>query len=330
MDRSVPAALQRPVTTSPPRPTPSARRTSHVDMVPGDPGSGQLVLSGQVRDLVTSADGSAAIAGDARVRAQLGAGRTLQAIDSSPWVPRLGSLLGQPVAAGFRAALEQAVPREELAGSPLWLMLEDLPVASLIAGYADLYDRSGAPETDGPDAARGARHQRDICSGWRTGGTMLTLIDQRGHLPVPVGPAAPRLERRGDPFSWHEVGRTPPGSMRRRRLIDVRPGDQLEVFAMFRDSYTDPAGIETVLHEYTIDLTVDPGSLEVTGSTATPRTLPWTECPSAAQSAARIVGHRTDELHGLVRAQFRGITTCTHLNDLVRSLGGVGALAQLL
>ncbi|HUZ10840.1 MAG TPA: DUF2889 domain-containing protein [Acidimicrobiales bacterium] len=330
MDRSIPAALQRPVAESPARPSPSARRTSHVDIVPDERGDGNLVLSGQVRDLVTSADGGTAIAGEARVRAELGAGRRLEAIDATPWLPELGGLLGRPVAAGFRSAVDELVPGEHLARSPLALMLDDLPVAALIAGYADLYVRSENPRGDDEGPTRAGSLKSDICSGWRTGGTMLTLTAEQGFLPVPVGPVAPRLERAGDPFSWHEVGPSLPGSMRRRRLIDVSPGDLLTVFAMFRDTYTDPAGTETVLHEYTIDLTVDPVSLEVRAGSATPRNLPWTECPSAALSAGRIVGHRTDELSDLVRADFRGISTCTHLNDLVRSLTGVGALARLL
>jgi hypothetical protein len=104
----------------------------------------------------------------------------------------------------------------------------------------------------------------------------------------------------------------------------------LSVFAMFRDTYTDPAGVETVLHEYTMLLTVDPHDQVVRSAVATPRNLPWVECPAAAQSAERIVGQPVRDLHQFVRGTLRGISTCTHLNDLLRSLRGVGDLhAQL-
>jgi hypothetical protein len=350
MDRSIPAALQHPTTTSPPRVTPSARRTSSIDIIPGRPGTDQLVLAGQVRDLVTSAEGTPRVAGEARIRAELGPGRRLLALDAAPWLPPLADLVGLPVAAGFRAAVDRVVGAEQLARSPLSLLPNDLPVAALIAGYGDLYVRNdeqgdddagppvgpatpGTPAphgTTGPSPDRRMVQRSDICSGWRSGGTMFRLNEELGHLPVPVGPAAPALERSGDPFSWHETGPTSPGWMRRRRLIDVTPGDPLTVFAMFRDTYTDRHGHETVLHEYTVDLRVDPATLEVVEGAATPRNLPWPECPTAAGSAARMAGHRVDELSELVRTDFRGITTCTHLNDLVRSLTCVGALAAAL
>ena len=58
----------------------------------------------------------------------------------------------------------------------------------------------------------------------------------------------------------------------------------------------------------------------------TPRVLPYVECPSAAASAARLAGQDLDALRERVRADFVGTTTCTHLNDLLRSLEDVRAL----
>jgi hypothetical protein len=159
---------------------------------------------------------------------------------------------------------------------------------------------------------------------------MLSLNAELGYLPVPVGPPAQRLEQSGDPFSWHAMDPTTPGMMRRRRLIDVTPGEPLLVFAMFRDTYTDDSGTEVVLHEYTMHVTVDPETSIVLSSQATPQALPWPECPAAAASASRIVGRPVDELQQFVRTELRGIATCTHLNDLLRSLRGVGDLSALL
>jgi len=103
----------------------------------------------------------------------------------------------------------------------------------------------------------------------------------------------------------------------------------LVVEAMFRDTYTDDDGHETVLHEYRLDLAADRAGV-VVRSEAEPRVLPWTECPAAAASASGLTGHPLDEVRDLVRVAYRGTTTCTHLNDLLRSLGDVPALWQEL
>jgi hypothetical protein len=65
----------------------------------------------------------------------------------------------------------------------------------------------------------------------------------------------------------------------------------------------------------------------VLSAEAQARTLPWPECPNALTSAVRIAGERVTGLRARVHADFRGITTCTHLNDVFRSLAGVTALA---
>ncbi|MGE0879872.1 MAG: DUF2889 domain-containing protein, partial [Acidimicrobiia bacterium] len=53
-------------------------------------------------------------------------------------------------------------------------------------------------------------------------------------------------------------------------------------------------------------------------------------CPGAVASASRLVGKEISQIRDFVRTDFRGITTCTHLNDLVRSLGDLDALAAKL
>ena len=67
-----------------------------------------------------------------------------------------------------------------------------------------------------------------------------------------------------------------------------------------------------------------------TNPEATPRALPWPECPQAAASASRLVGQPVGELRDFVRQDLSGTTTCTHLNDLLRSLADVATLAAIL
>jgi hypothetical protein len=112
--------------------------------------------------------------------------------------------------------------------------------------------------------------------------------------------------------------------VRRRRRIDVGSADgALHVDAMFRDSHFDDDGNESAVHEYALAATIDAATLEITSAAATPHVLPYIECPSAAASTGRLVGLRLDELRDRVRSEFVGTSTCTHLNDLLRSLEDV-------
>jgi hypothetical protein len=170
----------------------------------------------------------------------------------------------------------------------------------------------------------------DICSGWRSDGTMMVALRRGNRMPAPVGPRAPSLARFDDPHAWHEIGELAVRAMRRRRLVDVTWADPLVVSAMFRDTHKNADGSETVLHEYTADVTVDPSTLEILSTVATPRSLPWSECPEAAASARRLEGRTVTDVRDLVRRELTGTTTCTHLNDLLRSLADVGVLTSAL
>lgn len=99
---------------------------------------------------------------------------------------------------------------------------------------------------------------------------------------------------------------------------------------MFRDSYVRTDSTETIIHEYTLDASVDPGTGIILSSKAVPRVLPWQECPGAVASATRITGMRLDELGFRVRQELSGTSTCTHLNDLLRSVADAAALIPLL
>lgn len=320
------AALQNPQTTTVARRPGSARRTSHIDMnfLEG----GRLELSGAARDLRTDESGPVELAA-AAVRALVGPTRQLEALSVQPRA-EVDGLLGLVVGGGFRAAVDREVPDHRDLQSPLYLLLDDLPVAALISGYATLYLRGN--EMMGNQQAGERRGPRsDICSGWRSDGTMMGSIEREGSIPVPVGPPAPVLERPDDPVGWHTIPPLATGAMRRRRLIDVaRAEGKYEIAAMFRDSHVDPGGQETVLHEYELSMELEADGERVRRCSAAPRTLPWPECPAAAASAARLEGHEVAELRGLVRSEFHGTTTCTHLNDLLRSLADVSVLVSAL
>jgi len=321
--RLYPSAMVKPTTGTVARVPGSVRRTSHIDMrVEHD----SLFLEGAARDLRTTSRGSE-IVDSAAISAMASPMRTLDRLTTTPARSGTDALLGLTVGTGFREAVGRALADEVAASTPLALLLDDLPVAAVISGYAYMYSDSLPKNAEGPGV------KADICSGWRSDGTMLVSFRERGAIPIPVGPPATRVDSPDDPLGWHEIGPLGVGAMRRRRLVDVGPGataDELLVQAMFRDTYVDLDGNESVLHEYTVTATVAADDLMVRTCDAIPRVLPWVECPVAAASAWKLIGHPTSHVRTLVRTDLRGTSTCTHLNDLLRSLGDVGVLAAAM
>jgi hypothetical protein len=330
MTNQVPAAMTSPANSSPVRRSGSVRRTSHIDMLVGQhPG---LVLDGAARDLVTDECGDHRVVAKAGATAGISSDGTLVSLHVEHTGGRTddaatNSLVGLAVSGGFRDAVRRAFPTHVGAGSTLALLLDDLPVAALISGYALLYQ--GAIPAD--SAAQSMKS--DICSGWRAEGTMMTSVRAGEGVPVTLGPTAPSIaeDLAADPSGWHAIGDLPIGAMRRRRLVDVTVLDHAwEVTALFRDTHVGPDGDETVLHEYSLTANVDPEATTFTSCSAVPRVLPWVECPVAAASADRLVGQPVEGVRDFVRSDLRGRSTCTHLNDLLRSLGDVTVLARLL
>jgi hypothetical protein len=119
--------------------------------------------------------------------------------------------------------------------------------------------------------------------------------------------------------------------MRRRRRIDLGPTSTdgtSEFDTHFRDSHVDPDGNERVVHEYVVRGRVDDERGVVTEVESEARVLPWFECPGALGSAQRIVGVHLGDLRQTIRTEFTGLSTCTHLNDTLRSLAALGPLLE--
>lgn len=289
---------------------------------------GILHLDGAARDFATT-NSAGRILATAKVSAGIDRAHNLLDLVTEPSSEPTSSLVGSLVGPGFRAALAATIPDEQAASSPLFMLLDELPVATLISGYALMY--SGALAAGSQSSAL---MKADICSGWRSDGLMLTSIRQTGHMPVPVGPIAPALERTDDPEGWHAIEPLARGTMRRRRLVELSQeagsNNDLAVFAMFRDSHVGDDGIETVLHEYSLSARIDPGAGTLEQCVAVPHVLPWNECPDAAASAHQLDGQRVEALRELVRGELRGVGTCTHLNDLLRSLADLAVLQRML
>jgi hypothetical protein len=328
-----PRGPQQPVEGTPARPHPSVRRTSTIDCTQevGSAGARLLVIDGRARDLVTHPDGRTVEAEVASVRAVLdGFLRTVVEIDTDPPAPSLSALVGASALHGFRKELAVAAAPEAEVGSLLHLLLDDLVGAALVAGYGEIQSGAMAASFEVNDAARERlAFQRDLCAGWAAEGGMMQAAEATGTAPIPPPTPGPDLEVADDPVALHAVAPLALHATRRRRRLDLSPaadgGTRFDVH--FRDSAGQADG-EGIIHEYTLHGEVHHGVLSSAGACA--HVLPWVECPGALASVGRAVGHPLEALRDLVRRQFRGTSTCTHLNDSVRSLADLDVLAALL
>ena len=324
---SLPNGPQHPRAGTPPRRPGSVRRTTAIEQRWDDFGQPQdVVASG--RDLRTALDGTATVVDRARVDLWVAGDGTVASVEVDPAHPALDGLVGSPTRSGFRAAAAALVPEHRDEATVLHQLLDDVPLAALIASYGLTREH---PEWNIP--LETAQRLTDLCSGWAAGATMLDALETTGIFPIPVGPIAPPLTDADDPLAWHELEVMTPRTVRRVRRLDLATdpaGGPLALEVYFRDSHLGLDGVEDVLHEYTVDATVDPASLVVLSSTAVAHTLPWPECPGALTSAGRIVGHPVADLPALVGDTFTGTSTCSHLNDLLRSIAGVASMAAAL
>jgi hypothetical protein len=315
---------QDPVEPAPPRRPDSVRRTSTIDTFRPGGFDADADVIGRARDLLTTSDGAARVLGAATLTARLKArAHDLLAIDTDPPAPALHELLGATVGPGFRAKVDGVVPERRDRGDLLYLLLDDLPGATLVAGYAMLH--AGMVPRPSDDEYLVARS--DLCAGWAADGAMMTLIREHGRSPAPMGCDAPPVARDDDADAWHDLPELAPNAMRRIRRLDVVPptndGDPAEVDVFFRDSHVDRDGRETIVHEYSVRASVDVSTRTIVAIDARADVLPWQECPQAVGSATRLVGHTLAGLRPYVRGEFLGTATCTHLNDVLRGLTDV-------
>jgi hypothetical protein len=277
--------------------------------------------------LRTDADGTAVSIAAAEVQARIAyvPDRRVVSIRTEPEAD-LQSLVGIRASSGFRRALDDLLPDEDRLASLRYQLLDDLPTTVLVSGLA-----LGAGGVYPPRGTLKLQSRADICAGWATGATILTEAAELGYPPVVTGPVAPSLSSAGDPDAWHATEALSPHAMRRRRRIDVwREPDHVAVNGLFRDSHVDADGLETVIHEYTIDASLDPTGSQFHSCEATVGALPWVECPLAVGSAGWLAGRPTADLRDWVHETFTGTRTCTHLNDTLRALACLPYLVAVL
>jgi hypothetical protein len=317
------------VASAPPRRPGSVRRTTTMDFTWPDGLTGNTVLDGRARDLRTDADGAATVLAEARLRMVTDPDRVIAEIGSAPKLPRLRELAGQSAMSGFRRRLAATgAAGAAVAGSPLYQLLDDVPGATLVSGAAwqrwydmDVYRQIKA------DVSR--RVMTDVCTGYQQGSTALqadgTLRWRQDRQP------AVDIDAVDDDLAWHAHPSPEGVTMRRARRIDVwADGPVIFVDAFFQDSSTLPEGGRQAIHEYTLTAAADLETGTVRAITPVARVLPYDECPLAVGNVAALTGLPLADLRGAVLERLRGPLGCTHLNDMLRALADVPALARQL
>jgi hypothetical protein len=298
----------------------------------------QLRLEGRARDLLTAPVGAERVLMEDTLTAGVAVDRTIEDLRATPPRPALARLVGAIGGSGSRGFVDAAVPDERDAGTPLYLLLDDVAAATLIAPFAwsqsadDWMERAAERIAAAADAPRPSRRPMEgICAGFRPGSSALAPdgtvnLGQRHNVA-----SVPPIVLPEDPIGWHELLPHPQVAMRRARRIDVWADDgAVAVDAMFRDSCWRPDGTEVAVHEYGLDARIDPAAGVLTHVSAEARVLPYPECPAAEANAEWMTGSVVRDLRADVLARLRGVDSCTHLNDALRALAEVPVLIPSL
>lgn len=314
-------SVAAPLTRLPIRPPGSIRRTATLDAVVDGSWETGCLLSGRARDLVTDVDGSVRASTDGVISARVGAAGELTELNLPASPGFADSLLGRDTRRGFRAVLAEAAQGLGAGASLECMLLDDFPGLRIISGYARVREQR-------PAGSKSEGSPIGTCSGWRPGGTAALTVDT-GFAALGDRPVAPALSTMTDGRGWHEDPPMRPGSMRRRRLLDVIPGDRMLIYGYFRDTYCEPDGSEVVVHEYEIRGIADGFPAALVAVDAAPSSLPFAECQLAAPNVGRLEGTRLGDIDHAVRITLTGVLGCTHLNDLMRTLRFVEPLRDL-
>lgn len=328
-------APRNPYGHSPPRRPHSVRRTSTLVTTWPD-GQGELRrIHGRARDILTGARlDDARVLATGEFDARLDNARVIRAIESLPPSPDMAALVGAKGGGHLRAVLAQAISQEKAAGSPLYLILDDISGASLVGAWVMLRwlepsQRQQLIKAFESGAGPIGRSMENVCIGFATGSSAMdangTPHPEQNHCDVVP------LVNPQDPQGWHAFDVPTEMSMCRARRIDVWLEDEhVCAQAYFQDSGSMPDGGRVAVHEYLVHAVAERDSGILRNLQAQPHILPYPECPSAPGNIGRLVGTPLAELREQVIERLPGNLGCTHLNDVLRSLAEVPVLAAAL
>jgi Protein of unknown function (DUF2889) len=325
---------RRPIGPAPVRRPGSIRRTSTIDTSWPEGYGKPMLMQGVARDIWTPADGGAPVVlADDRYRIMASAAREILSITVSPDRPQAQQLIGVRGGGQSRSALTEIMTNERIKGSPLYLILDDFAGASLVSGWVWsrwVDDWMAMAEKSGLQSSAGRGGSMEgVCTGFSPGSS--ALVGEPGRRMKDQNcMTVPTLVNADDPDGWHALAEQEGVGMRRARRIDVwREDGELSIDVGFQDSGTQPKSTARIaIHEYHVLAKTRNGTLSELK--VDPRILPFQECPGAVVHAQRMLGTSLTDMRAQVLATLPGILGCTHLNDVLRSLAEVPAMAAHL
>lgn len=329
---TLPPPPRQTANPSPVRPLNSVRRTCTIDVSWPDGIDGQRLFIGRARDLRTDASGATTVIGQGEMRARLTDDKEITAISAEPPHANIERFIGQHGGGHLRMFIRESLPELIASADPLYLALDDISGTALVSAFAwsqwfpDWTDRIRGNYSD-EEFEQMMTKRVNVCWGLAEGNSGV----QPGGPPRNVADAdAGELRNPADPEGWHPFPENDGPGFRRARRIDVTLDEAaglIRVDGSFQDSARRKIGGRVAIHEYDYALTIDRTSGNVLTLDPTPRILPFSECPGAVANARRMIGTHVDDIRDEVLAQLRGPQGCTHLNDVLRSLADVPALA---
>lgn len=308
----------------------SVRRTSTIDTSWPQGRDKAMHMTGHARDLLTrTVEVAPAILAEDRFVAEVSPQREIITVTTEP--PRsTGALAGARAGSQLRTAIANTLEDELTRGTPLYLLLDDIAGASLVAqwGVFQWFREPTMPAVLQTQGDERFTRMEGVCIGFSPDSPVMSGgPEDRTNYHVRVEP----LDATADPHAWHALAVQQGPAARRARRIDLWfDGDLIMVDAHFQDSAPLPEGGRLAVHEYLLQATIDRASMTVQSIVADPRILPFRYCPAATLSVDRLVGVPVATLRKTVLDMFARTQGCTHLNDMMRSLAEVPQLSASL
>ena len=317
-----------PVATPPARRPGSVRRTSTMLMSwPGGLGT-ELHLNGRARDLLTPVAGEPLVLAATTLDAVTGQTHDIQRIEAEPGVEELQRLIGRRARGNLRKAIAEELPQEVEAGTPLYLLLDDLAGAALISGFAFFVWADEIPGFHERMAAA-PPVMIGVCSGFQEGSSALNPDGTLKSVSKNTGRPGPLVDP-ADPVGSHELPDHPEIAMRRARRIDVwEESGEIRIDAMSATA----VGIRRARKRSctsTRSRHGGPGNRDTRLGDRRPPRAALPRMPRSGTERTWMEGTPLRAMRRQVLERLRDTNCCTHLNDGLRALAEVPVLAAML
>lgn len=264
------------------------------------------------------------------------AAREIIGLITAPVDPRAVQMIGVVAGKRSRSAIREVFGEKQAISSPLCALLDDLAGVSLVAPWAWFVARTlyaggereaatGAADLKQPtDELEQPAHE--VCLGYSKSSRNERIATGEGNYPL--GRTARVLTLPGDLDALHQLPDQPGVTMRRVRWLDIHRQDgKLFVDIGVQDSASAPdLRQRRTVHQYTGRVIVQNGSLiEISIS---PEILPYNACFRSPENIPLLHAIPISELSTLVPKVLKTTLGCTHLNDMLRTLSSIPALAR--